>query len=237
MVMALMDCRIIKRRILLFLMNIFVCFLLIINTLNSRFLPIVSNYGSLQCNNMVTKIITYMVERQLKGEIQEQIVVYYDKEPVGLEFNTAILNSILNNSIKLAQKHLYKLEKGEVDKELLEMAGIETSEENIKRGIVYEIPLSRVFNNVLIGNLGVNVPVRFKLAGEVFGKIISNVREYGINNAIVEISLEISSKFVVLVPIISKEERVVVSVPVVMRIIQGEIPDSFYGSHILEGEK
>lgn len=237
MVMYLKDFGIVKRRILFFVISLFACFLLVINVLSNKLMPVISNYGAYQCNNIITRIITSIVETQLKEEIKDQIVVYYNEDPTSLDFNTSILNSMLNNSLKLAQQYLYKLEQGILDEELLSIAGIEVSKENIKRGIVYEIPLSRAFDNVVIGNLGISVPVRFKLAGEVSGQIVSTVREYGINNVLIEISLEISSKFMVLVPIISSEEEAVVSVPVVMRIIQGEIPDSFYGSHVLEGDK
>ena len=93
--------------------------------------------------------------------------------------------------------------------------------------------MGQVFNNVLLKNLGVKIPVRYRLIGNVKGQIISLVREYGINNALVEINLEITSNVAVSLPLLSENEKMIVTVPLVMKLIQGEIPNYFFGSNVL----
>ncbi len=225
----------IRKRILFFLVNIIVVFVLILQFLSKQLMPVIYEYGRYQCNSIITKIVNTVVMDEINEDIKEEIVIYENEGIVSLDFNTAILNSIASKSIKKMQGYLYKLEHGLLEKDFIEKVGINTSDDKLKRGIIYEVPFSRAFNNSVLGNLGAKIPVRYSLIGEVSGEIVSTLKEYGINNALLEINLQISSKSMVSIPILSEESTNQISIPLVIKIIQGDIPESFFGSNVIGG--
>ena len=97
--------------------------------------------------------------------------------------------------------------------------------------MVYEIPLSRFTNNIFIGNIGPKIPVKFNIVGDAHSNIKTNVKEYGINNALVEIIVNISVTERVIMPFISKKVDISVDVPISIKLVKGEIP-IYYGAAI-----
>jgi len=219
-----------------FFANVVICSAFFISYLNKILLPVFLEYGEYQCGNILTKIINVSVEENVTEQLKTKMVVQ-NKENNSLDFNVDVLNSLMYNVLNRSQQIFSCLEKGVLDKEILKKIDVNVSEEKIKRGIVYEVPISMAFNNALIGNLGINIPVKYKLIGEVRGQIISSVKEYGINNALLEISLKIVANTKVLVPMKSIDKKSETSVPMFVTIIQGEIPDYYLGTNVIGGGK
>jgi len=226
----------IKRKLMFFFANVVICSAFFISYLNKILLPVFLEYGEYQCGNILTKIINVSVEENVTEQLKTKMVVQ-NKENNSLDFNVDVLNSLMYNVLNRSQQIFSCLEKGVLDKEILKKIDVNVSEEKIKRGIVYEVPISMAFNNALIGNLGINIPVKYKLIGEVRGQIISSVKEYGINNALLEISLKIVANTKVLVPMKSIDKKSETSVPMFVTIIQGEIPDYYLGTNVIGGGK
>ena len=225
----------IKKRIMLFLINVIVCCAFLIQYLNKGLMPIFLEYGEYQCMNVLTRIVNLSIEETVTDQLKTKTVV--QKEDDGVDFNMEILNSIRCNVLNRIYQLLYFLDKGILDKEIIKKINPNVNKEQIKRGVIYEIPMARAFDNALIGNLGINIPVKYRLVGEIQGEFVSSVKEYGINNALLEISLKITAQTKVLVPMISKDKKIEVSVPMVVKMLQGDIPDYYLGSHIVGGAK
>ena len=225
----------IKKKLFFFVLNLFIVSMLILNFLSNNLMPIFISYGKYQCNNISTKLINYVITEYMTEQIKDEIVINSDNEKISLDFNTSILNSIVSSSIKKIHYYFYQMERGNLTEEISQKIGINLSQDKKNKGVIYEIPFSRAFNNIFIANLGINIPVRYQLTGEITGQIVSNLKEYGINNALLEINLEISSKTMIIVPLLSEEETLKVSIPLVMKLIQGEIPEFFLGTNILGG--
>lgn len=223
----------IKRRIMFHILSNIICCVLMLDFFSKQLMPIIYDYGKYQCNNFMTNIITYVVNSQFDKNLKDEIIIECDDQ---IDINVSILNSISCNIIMKSKRLLYELEQGLVNENVLEMLGVDISEENVKRGIVFKIPIGRVLENVFLNNIGVMIPVRYNLMGELKGQIVSVVKEYGINNSLVEVNLEVTYKSKVSIPLISKEEENKISIPIVMRIIQGDVPDYLLGTNILGGE-
>jgi len=99
--------------------------------------------------------------------------------------------------------------------------------ENLKKGIVFKIPSGVVFNNSLLANVGPKIPVRFTLIGDVLSGVNTNVTNYGINNALLEVNVNIKLTLKVILPIASKEVNVETNVPIAIKMIQGSVPDYY----------
>lgn len=226
---------IIKKRIFVFLFNIIILFVMVLNFLNNNLLPVILEYGQYQCSNISTRIVNLAVEEIINPMIKEDIVVFNENDTTSIEFNASILNSIATSVVKKIQTYFYKLEKGILDDATIKKIGLDLENDKLKKGIIYEMPISRAFDNPLISNFGMSVPIRYEIIGGINSQIVSVVKEYGINNALLEVNLEINIKSKTTIPILSNEEINYVSIPLVMKVLQGEIPDSFFGTNVLKG--
>ena len=60
--------------------------------------------------------------------------------------------------------------------------------------------------------------------------IETKVTEYGINNSLVEVSININSSIRMILPLKSEEIEVKVLVPITVKIIQGLVPEYYLGN-------
>lgn len=197
--------------------------------LNNNLMPVIYDYGRYKCETFMTSIINQAVNSQIDDLKGDLIMVNNGT----IDISVDVLNSIVSNSIIRSHQLLNKLENGEIDVSLLDSLGDKKSAEKIRRGIIYEVPVGRAFDNLLLSNLGINVPVKYKLIGEINGVIVSDVKEYGINNALVEIGVKMSYKSKIAIPMISKEVEGVVKIPLIIKLVQGEVPDYLLGTNLI----
>lgn len=221
-----------RKKIMLYFVNNFICVFFIIRFLSDSLMPVIYDYGKYKCSNFMISIINYAFSSQIDEDLKNNIIV--NNEGM-IDVNVDILNSLTINSIMKSHQILYGLESGVIEKEILELIGEGVEKEKIKRGIIYEIPIARAFDNLLISSLGFNIPVRYKLIGEIKGEVISEVKEYGINNALIEISAEMRYKSKIAIPMITEEVEESFRIPLVIKLVQGEIPDYLLGTNLIGG--
>jgi len=124
---------------------------------------------------------------------------------------------------------LKAVEEGNVDLIDLPENSLDNYDINLlKKGIIYEIPLGVVTNSSFLGNLGPKVPVRLSLIGDVVTGISTNVVEYGINNAMLEVNVDVEVTTRINLPFVTDEMTVKNSIPIAMKVIQGKIPNFYY---------
>ena len=151
-----------------------------------------------------------------------------NNEITSVDFNPAIVNKVLTKVTSSVQMNLKNLEEGNLD--LLEASDdvlIYYDKENLKKGIIFRIPSGIVFNNSLLTNIGPKIPVRFTLVGDVLSGINTKVTNYGINNALLEVSVNIKLTLKVILPISTKEVNVETNVPIAIKMIQGNVPNYY----------
>lgn len=151
-----------------------------------------------------------------------------NNEIVTLDLNTNNINKILNSVNKTIQSNLKKIESGKIndlDNYFKDFSDIDYEE--IKEGIVYYIPTGNFSGNILTNNIGPKIPIKFSMTGDVISSIDSSIKEYGINNAMIEVKIKVKVTMQINMPFVSKETTVKTSVPIVMKIIQGTIPDYY----------
>lgn len=221
---------ILKKRISLLLIIILIVTVCMTNFISKKLMPVVIEYGEYQCENIMTNLLNQTVNDIVIETVKKDIINYNESNKT-INFNTEILNSISTATIKKAQFYLYELEYSNVSDENIETL---EKEKNVN-GMVYKIPLYRISNNALIGMLGREIPIKYQIIGQIQGQIVSVIKEYGINSAFIEVNLDLQTKAKISTPIISEEKNINISVPIVMQIIQGEIPDSFFGSNVIGG--
>lgn len=145
-----------------------------------------------------------------------------------IDINTKYVNQILSNINKDIEKNLRLIEAGKINnlkKYFSSLSDIDYEE--LKGGVIYYISSGNISGNILTNNIGPKIPIKFAMAGHVTSKIDSNIREYGINNALLEINVNVSVNMNVNIPFVTKEVKVETSMPLIIKVVEGEIPDYY----------
>lgn len=211
-----------------------VCAFILINYFSKNISPFFVAYAE----DEITRIITVIVNDSINNEIIEsiddsqifEIVRNNDGEIQLVSYNAKVVNILLNNFALIVQDNLKLLQNGEIEYLDISNSVLRDYDVNLlDKGIICEIPFGAFSKSSLISNVGPRIPVKFSLLGDVSTNIITDVKEYGINNALLKVSIEIIVNARVNLPFISNKISVVNSMPISMKIIQGSIPNFYTG--------
>ena len=97
--------------------------------------------------------------------------------------------------------------------------------------MIGDIPLGLIFENGLIKNFGPKIKVRIDMVGDVISQLETEVKPYGINNALVEVRVRIEGNVRVILPLTSKEIKINNMIPISINIINGKIPEAYFSSY------
>ena len=100
---------------------------------------------------------------------------------------------------------------------------------NLKNGIIYEVPIGVVFGNSFLSNVGPKIPVRIKYSGNVGLDVKTKVKEYGINSALIEVYIYVEVTQRTILPFQSKDIKLTSQIPVIMKVVKGEVPNYISG--------
>lgn len=186
-------------------------------------------YAEKQVNKLATLLINKAVMLQVEENVEPNEIITASKTDEGvintIDFNTYLINSVSTNTINQIYEYLNLLETGAIN-ELNTALGYS---QDYGEGLIYEIPFGVLSNNSLLTSVGPKIPVRYEVAGDVIGNLKSEITEYGINNALIKIFIEITVSIDVIIPLAYKGCEVSMQVPIAMQMIQGSIPNTYLG--------
>lgn len=200
--------------------------------LSKKINPIFMSYAESETRKLMTLVINKSLTKELtlKDEIDNiyHITKSNNEDIQIIDFDSKEVTKFLNNITNLIQNNLKAIEEGNIDLIDLEENTLDKyDKDSLKKGIIYEIPILAATNSSLLSNIGPRIPVRFYLIGDVTSNVETEVKEYGINNALVKLSIRINVSGRVNLPFVSENVTVDMVIPVSMKIIQGKIPE-FY---------
>ena len=102
---------------------------------------------------------------------------------------------------------------------------------NNNKYIVAKIPLGIIFKNSLVRNFGPMIDVKMKVVGNVLSELETEVKPYGINNAVVSVRVKLKAQAEVILPIVSKEIEIENIIPISINIVNGSIPEAYISSY------
>lgn len=177
------------------------------------------NYSESEMERVVTVIVNNVVNEVnvsdnlfiIKNDVNKTTIVDYDP---------TVINKIISSISDKVHDNLKLIEN--MDSETLKKY-------NLDKNIFY-IPSGIIFNSLMLNSLGPKIPVKLKIIGSVNPNIDTKVTEYGINNSLIEVSIRVTTTIRTILPISSKEKKVTIMVPLTVKIIQGPIPEYYFGS-------
>lgn len=129
-------------------------------------------------------------------------------------FEVTKLTNIITQNI---QNNFDKLENNDID--------------NREDFVIKEIPMGMIFNNSFLRNVGPRIKIRMDIVGDVLTELQTEVKPYGINNALVEVKVFVDATARVILPFISKEIKVTNVIPISINIVSGSIPEAYISSY------
>ncbi len=218
----------INKLIVLFIL-IILCVYFVINIFDKRVRPILLSYAEAESRKLTTLVINKAVTKQIALNMEPdnlyQIETNSSNEINIVSYNSVVVTKILNSITNLVQLNLKAIEEGNVD--LLELPD-NYNTDKLKQGIIYEVPFGAITNIAFLSNVGPKIPVKLSLIGDVTSGIRSNLTEYGINNALLEIGVNIEVTCRINMPFISEQIKVENTVPIVVKLIQGKVPEYYF---------
>ena len=199
--------------------------------ISNKITPILLNYAENETRRIANIIVSKAVDEEILKVIDDNffLITRENNEIKSIDFDPVKLNKFLTKIIDKVQMNLKLLEVGDIDKLDLDNSGlVYYDKEKIKKGIFYEIPMGVVFNNTLLANLVPKIPVKFTLMGEVISNLETKITDYGINNALIETSINLKLTEKVLLPISSKSIDVEYNIPLSVKMLQGSIPEYYF---------
>ncbi len=205
-----------------------------LNYLNKNVVPVLMSYATSQVRKFSSLIINRAISKQIAEDLSVEDMFIITKSETGeirtIDFDPIVVNKTLNKIVNTIQLNLKYLEEGKL--ELLELPDnvlIDYNEEELSKGVIYEIPSGVVFNNSLLANLGPKIPVKLSLIGDIVSNVNTKVTNYGINNALIEVSIYVQVESRVILPFITDTVIVETEIPVAMKLVQGIVPDYLLG--------
>lgn len=177
-------------------------------------------------NNGVKK---YLANGEM-GDLLE--ILYNDKDINLIRYNTKVINQVMIDITDILEQDMDYLVRGDIDKIELGVKNISSDYyDKINDGIIYGVSMGSATGNQLLANLGPKIPLRLSVIGSVMTDIKSDIKDYGLNNAMINIYVEIEVDCVIQMPFMSKKVKVRDKIPLTMEVIQGSVPSYYYGSN------
>lgn len=205
----------------------------LISKIGKEIKPSLVRYGKEEAKRFANIIINYSVKEVVNKNLANEDIFNIKKnkneEIEMIDFNTKNVNILLEAVTDNIQDKILKVETGNI-KDLKINQGLKGAGfKNIKEGVVCEIPTGSLFENSLLANTGPIIPIKLSFIGKVNTKISTKIKEYGINNAYLEVNIHIEVTERITMPIFTEEVKIEQDIPIAMKVIQGKIPKYYNG--------
>lgn len=207
-----------KRFVLILILIIIILFIRYINNIIN---PILISYAKIEANKISNIVLNYSVKKYINNLDIDKIFISENN------INSSEINKLISDITLEIENNFNSIEHGNT----LNIKYLDSyNSDDLKKGVIYKIPLFAITKSTLLMNIGPKVPVRLHLYGDIRSNIQTKVSNYGINNALIEIVMNIEINTNVILPFISENEPINVSIPLLMKIIKGDIPN-YYGTN------
>ena len=215
--------------------------IILVYLIDVRLNKVVETYIDVEVERLTNNIVNAKVDEVIKNiNLNDLFLIQHEENSnVRMSYDTKKINELKSNINRAIQDELMELDNGNIDSYFIparikkgKFKNIKKGKfKNIKKGILCDVSLGSVRGSTLFANFGPTIPIRLLFSSQLNTDIDINVREYGINNAIVEVYLIIYIKEQITMPLTSKRRKIRIKDPLMIDILHGKIPD-YYGGYI-----
>lgn len=196
--------------------------------------PPLMNIAEQKTTEFATRTINSAVKSTEKMTFDDLIDMEMDNNGnvSTLGWNSVAVNRALRMATERSEYFLYGMNKGEtIDVDDPDLKPIEFGDSvgdlADKDPTVVEIPIGQATGSTILANLGPKIPVHFEIVGSLESDVVHEVKEFGVNAALLEIYIPVSVNVQIVVPFSSTTAEISTNVFVDSRVIMGDVPE-FY---------
>ena len=193
--------------VLLMVLGIFVS-LLVVNHYAKRFNDVILPIATSETR----KYITLLINEATKGVVFDKNLFVIEREQEEIKmisYNTYEATKLINEITDNIQDRL-------------------NDQDKYYNSVVTEIPLGVIFKNGLLKKIGPRMKVRVDSISDIISELETEVKPYGINNALVEVNVHIEANARVVLPLVSSDIKINNMIPISVNIINGNIPEAYF---------
>lgn len=212
-----------KKRYLLLI--ILVILALIINFICLSITPALKTVADKEVNRFCQMIINntpFPVELEPGDLIQ---VERSGDTIVAINFNTNFASSIGAKIVNQLEDIFYAVEEGcylSIDNSFYQRQLQNMSDQG---GVIAEIKLGLLTNNPFLATIGPSIKLRYQTISAITSSIEEDINDYGVNHVMVSLKIVIKIQLLVLMPFYHDEFVHEYDYPLLMEIIEGEVPN------------
>lgn len=219
------------------LISIFILLSLIMSFvfIGNNVTPKIEKYAQMKAKKIISFVFSQSINEDIISVFEDEELFITHKNNNGtvssIDFNSIVVNKALAKVSSNVKGYMRKLEKGEVDDlNLSDEDLFNVDDKKLKNGVIYEISTGIIFDNAILANIGPKIPVKLSFMGNVSTDVVTDIKDYGINNAIVQIGIKIVVTMQVVLPYSSSQIDVESIIPVTIKLIQGTVPNYYFNS-------
>ena len=193
--------------ILFIIIIIFITTTILLKIFSNKTQGTLLKYAKNQTNIAMNKIINDTIRKTLSNEESNDIIQIeknQNNEITNINFKNNKINKILSTSTNNILNEIKK----------------ETKK-------IYKVPFGLMYNNHILENLGPNIPYIINILGQINNEAYINVKEYGINNSIIEVILDVEIEYQIMLAFEKENHKYGKKIIIESKINQGNIPNYY----------
>ena len=212
-----------KVRRLFFIFLFLLAFIALFFTFSNKLTKLFLEYAKGETYRYATSVINNSVTDELLNNINDMNLFSITKDSNGniqmVDYDTLYVNIFLKDVTEKLEEDIRKIENGD-----LRLIGKGANNKHF-----FTIRLGEVLQNPFFNFLGKEIGVNIKMIGAIETNVYTELKEYGINNSLIEMGVFIKVNIKVMLPVITDNIIVTNKVPISYKIVTGKVPD-YYGS-------
>ncbi len=204
--------------------------------IDRRIRPVLMDIAELKTIEFATRTINTAVKTTENMNFDDLVYIEYDNNGnvSTLGWNSEAVNWALRTATERAEYYLYGLNREDklfIDHPDVEPIEFDDTVEDLaaRDPTVVEVPLGHATGITLLANLGPKIPVHFEIVGSIQSDVMHEIKEFGVNAALVEIYIPFTVNMQIIVPFATSTREVSTRVFIDSRVIMGEVPE-FYNA-------
>ncbi|MBR3211107.1 MAG: sporulation protein YunB [Bacilli bacterium] len=180
----------------------------------------------------VTSVVVHKALESVNQNRLEYFTIKKDDDQVSrIRYNTYEINQFNDLLVQEIQKEYRKMEQGNFDFDHYAIQErLREKYPYLQNGYLCEVSFNSLRGSTMFANLGPMIPIKLSFMGYVTSDVDIQVKEYGVNNAIVEVYSIVNVSNLISMPISSKTYKSTIKNVLSFEIIPGEVPQYYAGT-------
>ena len=161
--------------------------------IDKRLEKVLKEYIDVEVFNITNRVVNNII---LRNNFTGKYLII-DENTNNISYDTKVINEYVDLITKKIEKKVYNFDMNG------DFFNSKMKYKDIHDGVIYNVMFSSIRKSTLFSSLGPSIPIKLKLIGNVKSKIKTEIREYGINNMLVNLILIVNVKMRISFPFTS----------------------------------